>query len=79
MGCAVATTLDEGQSYTTLELKANFFKPVRSGRLTARASVMRRTRRIRYAEVEVADEDGSLVAKLSSTCLVLDGADAEGR
>ncbi len=28
---------------------------------------------------EVVDEGGSLVAKLSSTCLVLDGADAEGR
>lgn len=79
MGCAVATTLDEGQSYTTLELKINFFKPVWSSRLTATATVVRRTRTIAYAEAEVVDASGSLVAKLGSTCLVLTGDAASGR
>lgn len=79
MGCAVATTLEDGTSYTTLELRINFFKPVWEGRLLANASVVRRTRKVAYAEAEIVDKNGSLVAKLSSTCLVLAGKDADGR
>lgn len=79
MGCAVATTLEEGQSYTTVELKINFFKPVWRQRLSATGRVVRRTRKIAYAEAEVVDEAGSLVAKLNSSCLVLSGEDASGR
>jgi len=79
MGCAVATTLDEGQSYTTIELKINFFKPVWEGPLTAKAAVVRRTRKVAYAEAEVLDASGSMVAKLNSSCLVLTGDDAAGR
>ena len=79
MGCAVATTLEEGQSYTTVELHINFFKPVWSGRLVATAKVVRRTRKLGYAEAEVVDDTGSLVAKLSSSCLVLDGDETRGR
>lgn len=79
MGGATITTLEEGESFTTLELKVNFFKPVRNGRLTATAEVVRRTRSIAYVECEVVDEGGSLVAKLSSTCMVLRGDAAQGR
>lgn len=75
----MATTLEEGESYTTLELRINFFKPVWEGRLLANASVVRRTRKVAYAEAEIVDKNGSVVAKLSSTCLVLAGKDAEGR
>ena len=35
MGMAYASALDEGESFTTLELKINFLKPVWSGKLTA--------------------------------------------
>lgn len=79
MGCAAATTLEDGQSYTTLELKTNFFKPVWTQRLTAVGRVLKRTRRLVYTEAEILDEQGSLVAKLSGSCLVLDGEDAHGR
>ena len=40
MGCAYASRLGEGESFTTLELKINFLKPVWSGLLTARAHVV---------------------------------------
>src|SRR2546428_5102028 len=33
MGWAYMTTLGEGESYTTLEIKVNFLRPVRAGRL----------------------------------------------
>ena len=32
MGCAHASQLDEGETFTTLELKINYLKPVWSGR-----------------------------------------------
>jgi len=79
MGCAVATTLDEGQTYTTVELKVNFFKPVWNQQLRATGKVVKRTRKLAYAEAEVHDEAGSLVAKLSCSCLVLSGPDAQDR
>ena len=37
MGWAYMTTLGEGESYTTLEMKVNFLRPARSGPLVAAA------------------------------------------
>src|SRR4051812_33068527 len=44
LGCAIASTLAPGESYTTLELSVNFLKPVWKTTLTAPASVVKRTR-----------------------------------
>src|SRR5919109_553871 len=41
MGYAYAATLGEGETFTTVELKINFFRPVRRGKLTAEARVVR--------------------------------------
>jgi uncharacterized protein (TIGR00369 family) len=79
MGSAMATTLEAGQSYTTLELAINYLKPVWSGLLSAEGRVVKRTRKTGLTECDVLDENGSLVARAKSTCLVLDGADAHGR
>jgi uncharacterized protein (TIGR00369 family) len=79
MGSAMATTLEGGQSYTTLELAINFLKPIRSGVLTAEGRVVKRGRRVGLTECDVLDENGSLGARAKSTCLVLEGKDAEGR
>ncbi len=38
MGTAYVSALADGESMTTLELKMNFLRPVRQGRLVARAS-----------------------------------------
>src|SRR5205809_3521764 len=38
-GWAYMTTLEEGESYTTLEMKINFLKPVWNGRVAARGRV----------------------------------------
>jgi uncharacterized protein (TIGR00369 family) len=79
MGTAFATTLEAGQSYTTLELSINFLKPIRSAVLTAEGRIVKRTRRTGLTECDVVDEGGSLVARAKSTCLVLEGTDAAGR
>jgi uncharacterized protein (TIGR00369 family) len=79
MGIAFASTLAEGESFTTVELKINFFRPVWNAQLRAEGKVVRRGKMIGYAECEVTDEKGRLVAKAASTCLVLHGEKAEGR
>src|SRR5476649_2672306 len=38
MGMAYASTLGEGETFTTLELKINFLRPIRSARLIAEAT-----------------------------------------
>ena len=79
MGTAMASTLEDDESFTTLDLNAKFFKPVWKARLQAVARVTRRTRALGLIECEVTDESGSLVAKVFSTCMVLRGAEAAGR
>jgi uncharacterized protein (TIGR00369 family) len=79
MGIALATTLEDDESFTTLDLTANYFKPVWEARLEATARVVRRTRQLGFVECEVVDEKGSLVAKVFSTCMVLQGDHAKGR
>src|SRR5277367_5326904 len=41
MGYAYASTLAEGESFTTVELKINFLQAMRQGRLTAEATVVK--------------------------------------
>ena len=69
MGYAYAATLAEGETFTTVELKINFFRPVRVGELTAEAKVIKNGSTLGYVECEVKDQDGKLVAKAASTCM----------
>jgi uncharacterized protein (TIGR00369 family) len=79
MGIAFASTLAPGESFTTIELKINFFRPVWEARLQAEGRVVRRGSTIGYIECEITDEGGRLVAKASSTCMALKGERATGR
>ena len=79
MGTAMATTLEEGESFTTLDLTAKYFKPVWSTRLRASAVLTKRTRTLGLIECDVTDAGGSLVAKVFSSCMVLRGDEAKGR
>ena len=79
MGWAYMTTLGEGESYTTLEAKVNFLRPVRAGRLTARGRVKNAGRTVGLIECDVTGEDGKLVCSAVSTCLIMRGEAAGGR
>jgi uncharacterized protein (TIGR00369 family) len=79
MGMAYASTLGEGESFTTLELKINFLRPIVSARLTAEGTIVQQGRTAGLAECSVTDERGRLIAKASSTCLTLHGDQAKGR
>jgi len=79
MGMAYASALDEGETFTTLELKINFLKPVWTGRLVATGRVVKGGHTVGLVECDVHDDKDRLVARASSTCMTLRGPQAEGR
>jgi uncharacterized protein (TIGR00369 family) len=79
MGMAFASTLAAEESFTTIELKINFFRPVWEAQLRAEGKVVRRGSTVGYVECEITDEGGRLIAKAASTCMALKGERAKGR
>jgi uncharacterized protein (TIGR00369 family) len=79
MGIAYASTLAEGETFATLELKINFLKPVWIAKLRAVGRIVKRGKTLGLVECDITDEQQGLVARASSTCLTLRGEDARGR
>jgi uncharacterized protein (TIGR00369 family) len=79
MGYAYASSLAEDETFTTVELKINFLRPVWHGLVSATARLVSRGRSIGLVECDVTDSSGKLVARASSTCMTLRGDRAEGR
>lgn len=79
MGFAYFTTLEPGESFTTLELKINFLRPFWTGTLLAHGQVVHRGKTVGMTECDVVDADGRLIARASSTCMTLRGEMAAGR
>ncbi len=69
MGMSLATLQDDSMWNTTVELKVNFIRPAVEGTLRAvgRAVDLRQT--LLFAEGEVFDDQGRLVARGSCTCM----------
>src|SRR5215471_2396650 len=79
IGMAFASTLAAEESFTTVELKVNFFRPIWQAQLRAEGTVVQRGRTIGYVECVITDEENRLVAKAASTCMVLRGQKSAGR
>ena len=79
MGIAYASNLDEGESFTTLELKINFIRPVWNARLLATGRVVHQGRTVGFVECDISDERGRLIARATSTCMTLRGEQARKR
>jgi uncharacterized protein (TIGR00369 family) len=61
---SVAFTLAEvGEETATADLKVDYYRPCKPGRLIARASVRHRTRRLAFCEASVEQEGGEIVAE----------------
>jgi uncharacterized protein (TIGR00369 family) len=72
MGCAVFSLLPAGTSYTTLELKTNFVRPIvqTTGVVHAEGRVVHLGGRVATAEATVTDAAGTLYAHATSTNLI---------
>ena len=68
----VGTLFDGGEVFTTVELKMSFVRPVRTGLLQADARVVHRGRTLSLVECDVTGLEGKLVARASSTLIVVD-------
>ena len=80
MGMACLSLLEQGESFTTIELKTNYFRPLVAGQIEARAKVVNAGRSLVYLECDVVTvPTEKLIAKAVSTCLVLRGDQAKGR
>ena len=65
--CAVHTLLEPGGRTLTVDLTVHFLSPATSGRVEARATVLRRGRRVIILNVEARDADDTLVATSTMT------------
>jgi len=74
MGCAVHSSLDRGQAYTTLELKVNLVKALtlNTPSVAATGQVVSAGRRVVTASGEIIGPDGTLYAHATTTCLVIE-------
>ena len=79
MGMAFFSTLEEGESFTTLELKINYLRPFWTGTLLAHGKVISRGKSVGLTECRVVDGQERLIAHATSTCMALRGDAAQGR
>jgi uncharacterized protein (TIGR00369 family) len=79
MGIAYSSNLEDGESFTTLELKINFLKPIWKARLKAVGRVVKQGRTVGLVQCDITDEKENLVARATSTCMTLRGEQARGR
>jgi uncharacterized protein (TIGR00369 family) len=79
MGVACASLLNEGETFTTLELKINFLKPIWKAKLKAIGTIIKQGYTVSMAECDITDERENLVAKATSTQMILRGEKAKGR
>lgn len=79
MGMAFFSTLEEGESFTTLELKINYLRPFWTGTLLAHGKVISRGKTVGLTECRIVDDQERLIAHATSTCMALRGEKAEGR
>jgi uncharacterized protein (TIGR00369 family) len=79
IGTAHASNLKEDESFTTIDLQINFFRPVWNGRIRAIAQPVNVGRQISRYVCDILRDDDKLVAQVSSTVMTLRGDLASGR
>lgn len=73
MGTAYGRVLLAEEDFSTIELKVNFMRPVKIGRVVATARIVQRGLRIGFLDCEIHDHRGRLVATGTSTCMTIAG------
>lgn len=79
IGTAQSTVVGPGESFTSIDLKATFLRPVWKERLTARAYATHAGRTVSHYLCEITRGDGKPVATVTSAVMTLRGDKAVGR
>jgi uncharacterized protein (TIGR00369 family) len=74
LGCSINTLSPPGRTFTTLELKINYTRPItrNAGELRCEARVVHAGNRVATSEGRIADADGRLYAHGTTTCIVIE-------
>jgi uncharacterized protein (TIGR00369 family) len=67
MGGACWSLLEEGETFLTADLRVEFFRPARPGKLRAEGRVVHRTKRIVFCAAEAFDTERNIVAAARCT------------
>lgn len=72
LGCAIFSTLEKGEAWTTLELKLNMVRPISedTGPVRAEGRIIHRGRTIATSDGTVKDRAGKLYAHATTTCMI---------
>lgn len=79
IGTARSTSVAPGESFTSIDLRATFLRPVWSGALIARAYPTHAGRTITHYACDIVRADGKTVATVASAVMTLRGEGAAGR
>ena len=72
LGCAIFSTLNKGDTWTTLELKMNFVRALTkdTGPVRAEGRIIHRGRTVATSEGDLKDAAGKLYAHATTTCMI---------
>jgi uncharacterized protein (TIGR00369 family) len=70
-GLAVRTMVPAGRRHVTIQLDVHYLSPGRPGRVTALGRTVRVGTQLAYAEADITDERGRLLARATSTVAVM--------
>ena len=72
LACAVMTTLEKGEGYTTVEFKVNLIRPLSeaTGEVSCEGLVVSRGRTIAVSEARLTDKAGKILAFGTETCSI---------
>lgn len=79
IGTAHSTAIAEGESFTSIDLKISFFRPVWKSLLTATAKQVQHGKTLTHYQCEIIRDDGKIAALVTSTVMTLRGNAASGR
>lgn len=76
LACAVQTTLEKGEAYTTAEFKVNLIRPIttKTGLVTCEGTVVHKGRTTAVSEARLTDADGKMLAFGTETCTIFPAA-----
>lgn len=72
LALSVLTTLDADQTFTTVDIRINYLRPltVETGPVRAEGRILQSGRRLAYSEADLTDAAGKLICHATGSCLV---------
>ena len=73
LALSVLSTLEADQSFTTVDIRVNYLRPltIETGEVRAEGRVLQGGRRLAYSEAKVVDANGKLICHGTGSCLIL--------